>query len=343
MNEWKKTGCVFGITAAVVLILKYMLPYVVPFLFAYILVHILNPVAESVRKKIPWKKEVIAGVLLVIILSFFCIFFYWIYHILMNQMKQIAMNIEVYYEHFCRWIDRCCYLAEYRLGFKGEEIKQVIYTGMNRAAEQIQVYIVPNVVNYSVRYLKKLFHMGIFLLVLFMAVILLIKDYDEMKEKLQKYQGYRHFERVTERMWKHGGSYLKAQSIIIGIEILLCTAGLWMLGNPYFLLLGILIGMMDALPFIGTGTVLLPVTFFYLLGGKYRLAAGYAGVFLVTYIVREFLEPKVLGEKLGIYPFVMVVVVYAGFYLYGVAGVFLGPLTLLLVREIMREIAVNKQ
>lgn len=337
MREWKKIIYALGTTAAVFLILKYLLPYVVPFLLAYILVHVLNPVTEWIRKKIPWKKELIAGTLLVIILTVLVGFFYWIYGNLMNQMKHIAMNLDVYYGSFCDWVDRCCYMAEHSLGIKNEAVKTAVYDGINKAADQIQVYLVPNVVNYSVRYLKKIFDAGLFFLMLFVAVILLMKDYDEMREKLQKYTVYQHFHNITERMWKQGGTYMKAQIIIIGVVTVICTAGLWALGNPYFLLLGIVIGLMDALPFIGTGTVLLPVTVYYLFGGRFKLAAGYAGLFLLSYIVREFLEPRVLGEKLGIYPFVMVTVVYAGLYVYGVSGVFLGPVTLLLVREIQRE------
>jgi predicted PurR-regulated permease PerM len=77
---------------------------------------------------------------------------------------------------------------------------------------------------------------------------------------------------------------------------------------------------------------------FFLIQKRFRLAAGYLILFLMTYLLREFLEPRLIGEKLGIYPFVMVVVVYAGLYLYGTAGVLLGPVTLLLVIEILREL-----
>ena len=174
---------------------------------------------------------------------------------------------------------------------------------------------------------------------LFVAVILLMRDYDEMKEKLEQYSIYQHFHRITGRMWKQGGMYMKAQASIIGIVILICTLGLWALGNPYFLLLGIVIGLMDALPFIGTGTVLIPMAVFFLFRRQFRLAACYLGLFLLTYIVREFLEPRMIGARLGIYPFVMIVVVYAGIYLYGAAGVIWGPVTLLTVMEIWREIA----
>ena len=95
---------------------------------------------------------------------------------------------------------------------------------------------------------------------------------------------------------------------------------------------------MDALPFIGTGTVFVPIAVILLFQKQFKLAACYLGLFLLTYIVREFLEPRMIGAKLGIYPFVMVVVVYAGIYLYGTAGVVLGPVTLLAVLEINREI-----
>ena len=56
-------------------------------------------------------------------------------------------------------------------------------------------------------------------------------------------------------------------------------------------------------------------------------------------MAREFLEPRLIGARLGIYPFVMVVVVYAGLYLYGPSGVVLGPVTLLLILETVRELA----
>jgi predicted PurR-regulated permease PerM len=202
---------------------------------------------------------------------------------------------------------------------------------------------VPNILNYSFRYLKKLLDAGAFLLILFVSVILLMKDYDEMQEKLQEYDLYVHVHRITERMWRQGGLYLKAQMIIIVIIMALCAAGLWVLGNPYFLVLGIVIGLMDALPFIGTGTVLVPMAVYLLVQGSVPKAAGYLGLFLLTYFAREFLEPKLIGTSLGIYPIVMVIVVYAGLYLYGVSGVVLGPVSLLLVLEIWREIAVPEK
>ena len=161
----------------------------------------------------------------------------------------------------------------------------------------------------------------------------------KVREQLRNYRLYRHVEHISGRMWHQGGMYLKAQAMIIGIVSILCVLGLWLLGNPYFVLLGVAAGLLDALPFIGTGTVLLPVAFFLVLQGSYAKAAGYGVLFFITYVAREFLEPRLIGARLGIYPFVMVVVVYAGLYLYGPSGVVLGPVTLLLILETVRELA----
>lgn len=339
MAEGKKIITITGITLAVYLAIRYLLPYVIPFFIAYLLVHVLNPVVEAIRKKLPWKKSVIVSVLLVIILSLLTMGFYYLYCLLMDQIQRVAMNFDYYYECFCGVIDDCCLMAERRFGVQVDEVRNFVYASLNDATEQIRVYIIPEMFNYSVRYLKKLLHAGLFLLMLFVAVILLMRDYDEMREKLEQFSIYQHFHRITGRMWKQGGMYMKAQASIIGIVIVICTLGLWVFGNPYFLLLGIVIGLMDALPFIGTGTVLIPMAVFFLFRRQFRLAACYLGLFLLTYIVREFLEPRMIGARLGIYPFVMIVVVYAGIYLYGAAGVIWGPVTLLTVMEIWREIA----
>ncbi len=337
MSETKKLVRLVGITLAVYLVFKYLLPYGFPFLIAAVMVRLLNPVTERICRRLVWKKEAVVSVLLMLLLAVCCFVIYVFYGLLMDQLRRIALHFDDYYAYVCGLIDRCCLMAQKSLGLDVEAVEEFIYSEIEAATDQIRVYLVPGVVNYSVKYLKKLANAGLFVLMLFVPIVLLIKDYDEIREKLGKYELYRHFHNITERMWKQGGMYLKAQAMIIGVVMVLCTVGLWLLGNPYFLLLGIGIGLMDALPFIGTGTVLAPMAAVYVFHGKYRLALGHLGLFLVTYVVREFLEPRLIGQKLGVWPIGMVVVVYAGLYLFGTAGVVLGPVALLLIMEIWRE------
>ena len=93
----------------------------------------------------------------------------------------------------------------------------------------------------------------------------------------------------------------------------------------------------SALPFIGTGTILLPWAALELFRGDFFHAAAYLTFFLITNSTRDFLEPRLLGEKLGVYPIVIAVVVYVGICIFGPTGVLLGPLMLLVIREVVRE------
>ena len=262
MSEGKQLIKTAGITAAVYILMKYFLPYVIPFFISYILVHLLKPVTELLHKKLRLRRELILSVLLAALLIVCSLLFYMIYCMLMGQLKRVAMNFDDYYRCFCEGIDECCRFAERNFGVEMEEMRSFVYSGIEHATEQIRIYIVPGIFNYSMRYLKKAMDAALFLLMVFVAAILLMRDYDRMREQLRNYRLYRHVEHISGRMWHQGGMYLKAQAMIIGIVSILCVLGLWLLGNPYFVLLGVAAGLLDALPFIGTGTVLLPVAFF---------------------------------------------------------------------------------
>ena len=132
--------------------------------------------------------------------------------------------------------------------------------------------------------------------------------------------------RIGERLWQMAGLWLRAQLLIMAAVMAECVAGLWVLQNSYALLVGILIGFLDALPFIGTGTILLPWAALELFRGDFFHAAAYLTFFLITNSTRDFLEPRLLGEKLGVYPIVI-----------APTGVLLGPLMLLVIREVVRE------
>jgi predicted PurR-regulated permease PerM len=107
--------------------------------------------------------------------------------------------------------------------------------------------------------------------------------------------------------------------------------------SPYFLILGLALGALDALPVIGTGTFLYPAAVVCLLKGNTVAAVGCVLLDLVTSLLREYLEPRLLGEKLGISPVVILACVYVGLFLFGASGVILGPLAFSTALELGRE------
>lgn len=338
MAEKHKYLVILGITLAVYLGIRFLLPYVIPFFIAWILVAALNPLLVKIRKRLPWKKEILAGILLTVFLALGGVLFYFFCGAVMKQLARVMANFDHYYQQICAMVDDCCGMVERKAGIRDGGIRLAVDRQLEQAAAQFEEKMVPDVLNHSVQYLMKALNGAGFLFLVFIGVLLLIKDYEEIIGKLERYPFFVRVRRISRRISHTGGTYLRSQFLIMGIISAMCVAGLYLLGNSYALLLGIVIGILDALPFLGTGTVLLPWAVVLLIQKKYALALGYAGLFLITNTVRELLEPKLIGRRIGIYPFVMAFSVYAGLCLFGPTGVFTGPAGLVLIQETCREI-----
>ena len=142
---------------------------------------------------------------------------------------------------------------------------------------------------------------------------------------------------VCRRTYQAGGAYLKAQLILMFAITAVCVAGLYLSGNEYALLAGCGIGICDAMPFLGTGTIFIPWALIEMLQGEYMLAAIYTVIYTICTLMREFLEPKLIGNKLGMHPLSVIVSIYVGLGIYGLWGFALGPFSYILIREIYRE------
>lgn len=337
-KKYKKPLQIVGIALAVYLGIRYLLPGAAPFFIAWIFVRLIYPLASRIEKRFRIKKEWVTLLILLAGLGLLAVGSWFLAVSLCRQIAGVVDRFGYYRQALDGVLDQCCVAAEQTFGLDGDTVRDFVEQNITLAAERMEVYFVPNLVNHSMEYaMYAVRFLGAFFVVV-VAVLLLMKDYDAIGEKLQAMSGYRKVKRVTERLWRMGGAYLKAQAIIILIVILICVAGLWFMGNPYALLLGILIGLLDALPFIGTGTILLPWALIQVIRGKFFQAAVLATLFLVANTARELLEPKLLGKRLGVFPVVIAAAVYGGIYLYGVSGVVFGPLTLLVVSEWAKEL-----
>ena len=113
--------------------------------------------------------------------------------------------------------------------------------------------------------------------------------------------------------------------------------GIFSLKNPYYILAGAGIGILDALPVFGTGTVLIPWTLFCLLRGRWGRGAAIFAIYLVCYFLREILEARLMANQVGLTPLETLISIYAGLQLFGLWGFLLGPLGILLVKEFTAE------
>ncbi len=120
------------------------------------------------------------------------------------------------------------------------------------------------------------------------------------------------------------GGYFKAQFKIMIVVAIILFIGLEILGVPYSILIAILIAFLDLLPVFGTGTVLIPWAVFKLLSSDYRIAIGLLILYGVTQLVRQLIQPKIVGDTIGLNPLATLVFMYVGYKFKGVIGMIIG-------------------
>lgn len=130
--------------------------------------------------------------------------------------------------------------------------------------------------------------------------------------------------------------WLKAQlSLICLCFFILCT-GFLLLRIPYGPFLAFLIALVDAIPVLGTGTVLIPWSLICFLQGEHVKAAGLLGIYVVAMLSRSIMEPRLVGKQLGLDPLVTLIALYAGFQLWGIGGMLLSPMICVVLTELVR-------
>ena len=121
-----------------------------------------------------------------------------------------------------------------------------------------------------------------------------------------------------------------AQFKIMFMVALILLAGFVVLGIRYAFLLAILIAVLDFLPLFGTGTVLLPWAVVKVFSGEYMLAAGLALLYVVSQVARQMIQPKIVGDSMGLPPLMTLFLLYLGFKIRGISGMILAvPLGIL--------------
>ncbi|MBQ2855453.1 MAG: sporulation integral membrane protein YtvI [Oscillospiraceae bacterium] len=131
------------------------------------------------------------------------------------------------------------------------------------------------------------------------------------------------------------GGWLAAQVRLAGMTLGILLAGFLILRIPYALLWAFGISLLDALPVLGTGTVLLPWGLVCFLQGDKARALGLLGIYAVISLTRSALEPKLLGRHLGLDPLATLFALYAGYKLWGIGGMLLAPLLAVTVVQLM--------
>ena len=130
------------------------------------------------------------------------------------------------------------------------------------------------------------------------------------------------------------GGWLKAQFKLMSLCFFIVAIGLMLLRIPYAPIWAFLIALVDAIPVLGTGTVLVPWSLICILQGQSVKAIGLLGIYVAALLSRSILEPRLVGKQLGIDPLVTLIALYIGFQLWGIGGMLISPMVCVVLSEI---------
>lgn len=331
-------GIALALLVAALLFIKYIIPLIWPFILAYGLAMLIFPIVRFLRDKLHFHKNAASALTLVVVLGGMSIGVYFLLNAIVGQILAFADKWPVYQEKFMGYLRDICGIMENSLHMKKDAVYEHVCDGMNHFIEGWQAKIMPLLMNNSIQTLLAVMDVIIVVALTVMSVFYMVRDMEKIKRVSKKNLFYKEIVYLKGLIAKILKAYVRSQVIIMSIVAIICSIGLALVGNDYNIVVGIIIGAFDALPLIGAGTILIPWSIVYIFMGEYVKAAILFAIFIICYLTREFLEPRLMGQKIGMTPISTLICIYVGYQLFGFVGMIAGPLVYVMIREILEKI-----
>ncbi|RSK28133.1 sporulation integral membrane protein YtvI [Bacillus sp. HMF5848] len=171
----------------------------------------------------------------------------------------------------------------------------------------------------------------------FLATFFISKDWDKLRRlsrKVLPVKARTSSKTVFVDLQKALVGFLKAQATLISITAIIILIGLLIFRVEHALTVALLIGIVDVLPYLGTGLVFVPWVIYSAVSGNVLLAIQLAILYIIVMVVRQLLEPKVLSQSIGLDPLATLVSLFVGFKLIGFLGLIAGPVVLVIIKTL---------
>lgn len=321
------------LTGAVYFLLKYITPLITPILIAMLFVTIFGPLLQKIQGKFHIHRQVGAVLLLIfagiLLAGLVWILFSWI----VGSLPQWVDGMYSFQDEITAVVRTACRSVGNAIGMDSLYLEQTILGWIGEGMDYIQNKAVPGLLSQSLTYAKVVAALGGFLVTFIIASVLLAKDYDDIMNRMLDREEFHVLLEVICGIIRYIATFVKAQLIIMSVIAGVSAATLGIAGIKNGVLWGILAGLLDALPFVGTGIILVPLTVVQFFAGHYIRAIVCIVLCIVSIFLRELLEPKLIGRHIGVTPIMVLLSLYAGIQLFGIWGIIKGPLGFIVIYE----------
>lgn len=313
-----------------------------PFLLAFLMAWVLSPVVKWLNKRLGLPRKALTLLLLLIVFAALFGLVWALTASAANEVVSLAKNwedlvavLQAAAESLSDAFSRIMALLPESAQETAGGLIQRLFDWLENVAPQI----LSKAADGTAAAVRQLPSFAVATIVFVMATYFITADYPSLRSRVADSlpQGPRFFVSQVRRAASAGfGGYVKAEVILsIGVFFILLV-GFLLIRQPYALLLAFLLAVLDFIPILGSGTVLVPWAFADLFLGQLRHAVSLMVVWGVVALFRRVGEPKVLGDQTGLSPILSLASIYVGMRLGGVWGMILGPVVCLVILNIGR-------
>lgn len=339
-HGWKRSFSVIAVFVGVWLVLRYLFPLFLPFLLGLTLAVLSEPAAKIFQGRLRWRRRAAAFVSVTLTLAAFAGLLWAAGAVVVQRAAAMARSVG----------DAAAQMAD---GLQALRQEAVILAArapaglaepLTRSVEELftsggglldrGTQAAFDLAGHAASHLPgSLVTLGTAVLAGYMIAARL-PELRRRAAALPLWQ--KHLRPALSRLGKTAGQWFRAQLRLSGVTFCIVLAGFFLLGVKSKLPMALLTAAVDAVPLLGTGTVLLPWSLICLLQGEAVRAVGLLSVYVTALLVRSTLEPKLVGRQLGLDPLVSLAALYTGYRIWGFGGMILAPILTVTARELYR-------
>lgn len=312
--------------------------YIVPFVLAYIFASLIEPSVKFIEKrlKIPRKIGTVFSILVVLgaIISIVAL----LISRLINEINNVyqSINIDGISNFFNGVINE---INGIYIQLPTEVTDLINQAGQNLASNlQSILKSIVDLAQVPIQFALNLPQVLIFIVVTILATYFMSSDKSMIlnfldgqipSEWLKRTRG------ITNNVFVALFGWVKAQLILMSITFTELIIGLLIIGVQNAFLIALMIAIVDVLPVLGAGTVLVPWSIINLIAGNTKMGLSTFLLYVIILFVRQLIEPKIVGQQIGVHPLFTLAGMYIGLQIFGVLGMFLGPISVIILKYIL--------
>lgn len=336
-NRVLRCGLLLG---AVYLFARFLFVPLLPFLIAMAMAVLLEPWVQRLRRRLGWQRGFTAVVITTAVLITVLSASWW----LLAKLVQEAVGcLEYLPQALGRLPHLVDSLEERYAGLYAAcptQVRQWLDTVLKHLSQQgltLVKDLSTNALSWASGIFGQLPAIFLFLATTMLAIYFTALSYPEIVVFIRRQMPHRWHNtltRVTVTLRSTCWKWLKAEALLCLLTFCMLLAGFWYLKIEYVLLTALLIAIVDALPVLGAGTILVPWGTYQLVLGSVPQGVALLALYAIIMLVRSLMEPRIMAAQAGLPPLTALLAMYLGFTLLGVGGMFLLPILLLFVKQL---------